>query len=71
MSHLNDRLLAAHARNDGVALADLYREAADSAANPDAEAFFLTHAYVFALEAALPLADTLRVRLTRMGREPE
>ena len=40
--------------------------AADSA---DATGFFLTHAYVYALETAHPAAGDLRAQLIAMGRE--
>ena len=71
MSALDDRLLAAHRAGDGRALAALYAEAAEAAeaaADPDAAAFFLTQALVFALEAGGPLAAPLRARLAEMGR---
>lgn len=70
MTTIDARLLEAHAADDKQALAALYQEAASIAETPDAEAFFLTHAYVFALEAGLPLADQLRTRLVTLGREP-
>ena len=35
----------------------------------DQEAFFLTHAYVFALEMAHPDTDALKARLVANGRE--
>lgn len=69
MSDLDARLLAAHATGDRVALAVLYEEAADAAGDEDACGFYLTHAYVYALEAGLPQADRLRERLAAMGRE--
>ncbi|MFT5742639.1 MAG: hypothetical protein ACI86S_000699, partial [Paracoccaceae bacterium] len=50
MSDLDDRLLAAHARDDRRALVTLYTEAGSSANNLDASCFYLTHAYIFALE---------------------
>jgi hypothetical protein len=69
MKALDERLLAAHARGDHVALVALYQEAA--AATPDAEAaaFYLTHAHVFAMELGHPDAPRLRHRLVEQGRE--
>ena len=69
---LNACLLAAHAAGDGPVLARLYRRAADRAearGDGDAAAFFLTHAYVFALEAGSPGAAADRARLVAAGRE--
>lgn len=71
MDTLNDELLAAHARNDGKVLARLYTQAAErheSAGEIDAACFFLTHAFVFALEAGAPEAKTLNHRLAQRGR---
>ena len=47
----------------------LYREGADTAASDDAAYFFLTQAYVFALETNHPEAAALRERLAAGGRE--
>ena len=69
MSALQDRLLAAHAAQDRRALVGLYTEAADSATDLDAACFFLTHAYVFALELGDPRAHALHARLKAEGRE--
>ena len=66
---LETRLLEAHALDDRTALVILYAEAADTANNPTASSFYLTHAYVYALETAHPLADQLRARLVAEGRE--
>ncbi len=66
---LHARMLDAHARPDPAALIALYTEAADSANDLDASCFFLTHAYVFALEAGAPEARQLHRRLLRHGRE--
>lgn len=65
---LDVELLAAHAAGDTARLITLYTEAADTAQGDTACGFFLTHAYVFALEAGDPRADALGVRLRRMGR---
>ena len=69
MSLLDDRLIAAHEAEDNRLLVTLYSQAAAEAADPDASGFYLTHAYVFALEAGLPEASALRARLIDMGRE--
>ena len=69
MTDLDDRLLAAHAARDRAALVRLYTEAADGAKSPQAAAFYLTHAYVHALEAGLAEAETLRRKLVDCGSE--
>ncbi len=69
---LDARLLAAHAAGDAAALAALYAEAGDRAearGAVDAACFFLTQAYVFALEAGHAAAATLHARLVAHGRE--
>lgn len=67
---LEDRLAAAHEAGDLPALVAVYTDAADRAADMDAACFFLTHAYVFALEAGDARAAGLRARLAAAGREP-
>lgn len=69
--NLNDLLLAAHAAGDHAALVDLYEEAALTVNDEDAKGFFLTHAYIFALEQNHPKAATLKTHLIRMGREED
>lgn len=70
---LHAAMLAAHERNDSAELVRLYTQAADLAADTandiDASCFFLTHAYIFALESGAPEAPTLRARLVAHGRE--
>lgn len=69
---LDAEIIRAHMAGDAAALAGLYTrasEAAEAASDPDGAGFFLTHAYVFALEAGLPEADELHARLKREGRE--
>lgn len=70
MTDLNAQLLAAHDAGDMTALIALYQHAADTAATVDAACFYLTHAYVFALEANHPDVDAIRARLVAEGREP-
>ena len=60
---LDERLLAAHARDDKPALVALYTEAADAADTTDAACFFLTQAYVYGLEIADPSVPVLFQRL--------
>jgi hypothetical protein len=55
-------------RGDGAALAALYAQAADRADDVDAACFYLTHAFVFALEEGLPEAADLNARLVAHGR---
>jgi hypothetical protein len=69
MTALDSALLAAHAAGDGAALVRLYTQAADTADDPQAAAFYLTHAHVFALEAGDAAAPGLRARLVAQGRE--
>jgi hypothetical protein len=68
MKSLQDRLLAAHAHDDRAALVGLYTEAADTAGDIDAACFFLTHAYIFALEKGDPATAALFQRLKAEGR---
>lgn len=68
MTALQDRLLAAYARDDRAALVTLYTEAADVAETIDAACFFLTHAYIYALEMGDPAARALYQRLKGFGR---
>ena len=62
---LDARLLAAHAAGDGAALARLYAEAA-AAGGPGA-GFYLTQAWVFALEAGLTEAERYGGKLRASG----
>jgi hypothetical protein len=69
MNDLNQRLLAAHGADDRAALVDLYTEAADGANTLDAACFYLTHAYIFALDTGHVAAPALHARLKSHGRE--
>lgn len=74
MDDLDAALLAAHAERDTARLVALYTEAADRSearGDIDAACFFLTHAYVFALEAGAPEAAALNRRLAARGRDIE
>ncbi|MEM7302365.1 MAG: hypothetical protein AAF468_14880 [Pseudomonadota bacterium] len=69
---LEDQILDCHARNDAAGLIDAYCKASDGLFDlaQDEEAwFFVTQAYVFALEASDPRANSLQDRLKRAGRE--
>lgn len=72
LADLDRRLLEAHASDDRAQLVALYTEAGDAALARGDEmgaGFYLTHAYVFALEAGHEVANDLRARLRSMGRE--
>ncbi|MEM7076714.1 MAG: hypothetical protein AAGA28_06245 [Pseudomonadota bacterium] len=66
---LDAQMLAAHEAGDASALVRLYTLAADQTNDLDAACFYLTHAYVFALEAGAPEAAALQARLAAHGRE--
>ncbi|MEL6837653.1 MAG: hypothetical protein AAFP85_00085 [Pseudomonadota bacterium] len=65
---LDEALLDAHARGDQSALVTLYTRAAEKAEDGDAACFFLTQAYVLALEAGNAATPTLYARLKAHGR---
>jgi len=67
---LEARLQAAHHSGDTEALIAVYQEAAATAPDIDTACFFLTHAYVFALEAGDARAAALRAQFAAEGREP-
>lgn len=66
---LDTAMIAAHEAHDNAALVRLYTQAADTVNDIDASCFYLTHAYVFALEAGAPNARALHSRLVKYGRE--
>jgi len=68
MTDLNTRLLRAHAAGDHAALVPLYTEAADQTNDIDTACFFLTHAYIFALEQNHPATKSLYARLAEHSR---
>ncbi len=68
MSALDAEMLAAHENDDGPALVALYAQAADEADDIDAACFYLTHAYIFALELGRPEVQALHARLDAHGR---
>ena len=68
---LEREMLAAHESGDGDALVGLYAVAADQAEasdDIDSAAFFLTHAWIFALERGDARAEAIRARLASWGR---
>lgn len=68
---LDHALLMAHDAEDATALIRLYTMAGDfceEAEDLDAACFYLTHAFVFALEAGAPEAKALNARLVAHGR---
>lgn len=69
---LDAALIAAHEARDWRRLVGLYTEAAETSearGEIDAACFFLTHAYVFALQTADDRAAELHRRLKERGRE--
>ena len=68
-SDLDARLLAAHAADDRPALIALYGEASEASETDLARRFYLTHAYIYALEAGSTEAPGLRAALVAMGAE--
>ncbi|WP_121629696.1 hypothetical protein [Tropicibacter alexandrii] len=69
MKALDDMLIEAHEARDHRALVELYARAADGANDLDAACFYLTHAYIFALEQGDARALDLHARLKAEGRE--
>ncbi len=70
--HLDVGIIDAWQRDDGEALAGLYATAGQSmldASRIDEGCFFLTQAYVLALEHGLGMATRIHAELVRQGRE--
>jgi len=68
---LERQLLAAHASSDTAQLAVLYDQAAQAMAgsgNLDAAAYYMTHAYVYALESGIVQAADFAAWLRQHGR---
>ncbi|MEM8837848.1 MAG: hypothetical protein AAGE89_07125 [Pseudomonadota bacterium] len=71
-SALDKALVDAHNAGNKAEIARLYEEAGnvfEADGDVDGAAFYLTHAYVFALEIGSSRADQLQERLHRLGRE--
>jgi hypothetical protein len=66
--NLDALLIAAHSAGDTGALVSLYIQASAEAHSDEAKGFYLTHAYVFALEAGDPRAQDLSDQLKSQGR---
>lgn len=66
---LDQLLLNAHERGDKSALVSLYAQAADQAATDEARYFYMTHAFIFALDTGHASAEGLRDKLRAAGRE--
>jgi len=69
MNDLDAQLLAAHAENDLNLLVDLYQQAAASAVDDEVKYFYLTHAYIFALDVHHSDREKLKASLVAVGRE--
>ncbi|MEM6728586.1 MAG: hypothetical protein AAF618_08815 [Pseudomonadota bacterium] len=65
---LHANILDAHGAGAHGRMVALYTAAADAAESVDEEMFFLTHAYIFALETGDARAPALRQRLSDEGR---
>ena len=70
-AELESALLAAHSSGDSAALVELYSRAAQLAQEEqdiERAGFYLTHAWIFALECGHCQADALREDLRAQGR---
>ncbi len=65
---LEDQILSAHDRHDHASLVTLYFAAADRCSDIDEECFFLTYAYIYALELNHSALPDLHDRLSKHGR---
>ena len=68
---LDRQLLEAHANKDAQCLVRLYTQAADQhefEGDVEAACFYLTQAFVYALEAGVSEAQALNMRLAEHGR---
>ena len=65
---LDQSLLNAHATDDITTLIQLYAQAADQTTDPEAAGFYLTQAYVYALEQGDNTTNALYRRLKATGR---
>lgn len=69
MTSLAQALLDAHEADNRGLLVELYANAADAAKDETAMGFYLTQAFVYALELDHPNCAALRQRLVAMNRE--
>ena len=68
---LNSRILLAHKSGDGARLAELYHEAGNQSLESgrhDEGCFFLTQAYVYALENGLEITNKIHAQLVGFDR---
>lgn len=71
LDQLEQAVLAAHENGDLTQLAAVYGQAAShwrALGEEEQEAFFLTHAWIFALEAGAPLSEQYWQRLRSLDR---
>lgn len=66
---LHAAIMKAHDQGDHNQLVTLYARAATGTNDIDAKCFYLTYAYIFALELGHAQTDALRVELAKHGRE--
>lgn len=69
MTSLDAQLLAAHEANNRPELVRLYTQASEVSEDEDARGFYLTHAFVYALDAGMQEAMDLQKQLIELGRE--
>ena len=72
MNSLDQDLICAHQTGDTSKLVVLYQQAAEASFarnDHNAGCFYLTHAYIFALESNHPKASVIHAELVRHGRE--
>jgi hypothetical protein len=69
MSNLDALMIAAHAAGDKTELVALYTEAANLTNDLNTKCFYLTHAYIFALDTGANQTAALHARLVSHGRE--
>lgn len=72
LDDLDRAILAAHAAKDIAALVPLYRQAGETmikGGNLNAGCFFLTHAYIYALDCGDDAAPEIHQTLVAYGRE--
>ena len=72
LDRLNQQVLAAHKEGDGRRLSELYARAGHrmiSDGQITEGCFFLTQAYVFALEEGMDSADNIHATLVKLGHD--
>ncbi len=66
---LDAQMIAAHEVGNKPDLIRLYTQAADISDDIDTACFYLTHAYIFALDTGAAETTILHARLVQHGRE--